>query len=196
MNKLSKSLLILFFSVVLIQNSSFIVQAVEDSTGADEIFELIGVEKPEDWVELGRTEKQEFLSDHGAYPPEEGKYEGKVDLDRYFEELGIVQPEGWLTMSVEQRVEYINNLESGDGDKMGVDSLPSQSLPDQAGEDLTMEKTVEVMEIQESVPNQIESVVIEPEQGIAMTTWLYGGVFVVSLFGLIVLVIMYKKDNY
>jgi hypothetical protein len=192
MNKLSKLLLIIFSAIILLQGSTLLAQAVEDSTGADEIFELIGVEKPADWADLGRGEKQAFLTDHGAYAPEEGKYEGNVDLDRYFVELGVEQPEEWLSMTVQERVSFINDLESGD--KM-VKDLP-QALPNVTSEDLKMENNVEIMEIKESAPQETSPVIVETKQDSSITTWLYGGVFVASLVGLIVLVMIYKKGNY
>ena len=86
------------------------VYADGEGTGANAIFDLIGVEKPAQWNTWGELQKHQYLQNLGAYPAQGRKYKGRVDLDRYFQTLGIPQPDNWLSLTTQERINFITNL--------------------------------------------------------------------------------------
>lgn len=129
MKRLSLTLL-LFLSIFSMVLTS--VHARKDATGADAIFDTIGVEKPTGWGDLSRTEKFLFLQKLGAYPANGDKYQGEIDLDRYFETLGVQEPENWMSLTNQERVDFIDALQES---QEGVIGQNEQQLVDKSGKE-------------------------------------------------------------
>jgi len=85
----------------------------EDATGADDIFELVGREKPAAWSDWTREKRFEHLQGMGIYPPDSReKYKGQINnLDLYFEKLGIEQPTNWADLTFEERSAIVGNAQ-------------------------------------------------------------------------------------
>ncbi|MBN1168942.1 hypothetical protein JXA63_03540 [Candidatus Woesebacteria bacterium] len=109
-NKKRVTLAILIFLALLFTSNTTTVYAVKDGTGADEIFNIIGVVKPSNWNTMTRSERFAYLENLGAYPQSGDKYQGEIDIERYFETLGIEEPEGWTNLSTQERVDFIDSL--------------------------------------------------------------------------------------
>jgi hypothetical protein len=79
--------------------------AQQNATGMDEIFILIGQDKPIDWADWTRDQRFQYMQDMGLYPPQDrNKYQGEInDLSGYFTWLGIEQPDNWLELSFAER---------------------------------------------------------------------------------------------
>jgi sulfoxide reductase heme-binding subunit YedZ len=93
---------------ILLTFASFVHAGPGDATGADPIFELLGVDKPADWGSWNKLQKHTYLRELGAYPARGNKYQGKISgLEPYFSKLGIVQPDNWMKMSFEGRKAYL-----------------------------------------------------------------------------------------
>lgn len=150
---------ILVISVTFFFSLSCSTQAQQDATGADDIFDLIGVEKPTQWQVWSGTERQSYLQSLGAYPLQGRKYRGQIDLDRYFQTLGVTQPQDWENLTPDERVVYIDQLSGPQATKLD-DAEPSSGQNDQKQSDIQPTTT------------QAASKEAQPSKSIWTTPWL------------------------
>lgn len=157
------------------------VVADENATGADPIFELIGVEKPAQWAAWNETTKHAYLRELGAYPVSGNKYKGKIDLDRYFVELGVDQPTEWNQMSFDERAAFVQSVKS-----------PTLTIQPSQSPIATIQPTPAVSAAPTIEPTASPDVVVElkkEKKRIAETSWLVAFLALVtagvSMFALI-----------
>jgi sulfoxide reductase heme-binding subunit YedZ len=101
--------------------------------GAEEIFELIGIEMPQNWEDWQRSRRHEYLRELGAIPTEGSKYRGEINLDVYFSLLGVDQPDNWFDMSFEDRKDFISTTKNA---KYNTE-MPTETEQNQADVSIT-----------------------------------------------------------
>ena len=107
MPKLKHLLIAVLFACLAFSNP---VGAQRDATGADPIFEYLGLERPANWETLSRDQRFQLLEDLGIYPENGSKYQGQIpsDLSLYFEKQGLTEPENWADMTFAEKQNYLN----------------------------------------------------------------------------------------
>lgn len=96
------------YTIIFLLLISFVAAAPGENVGVDQIFELMGHDKPADWSNWNKQQKFTYLQNLGVYPAKGGHYEGSIgSLSLYFSKLGLTQPDNWYNMTFEQRKEFI-----------------------------------------------------------------------------------------
>lgn len=137
MNKGNKRVLlaILLSLAFLLFGAPNPIYARGDATGADTIFDIIGVVKPSDWDSMSRSERFSYLENLGAYPANGDKYQGSVDVNRYFETLGVQEPENWMGLSSQERINFITSLKESQKELVEKDSIVKANTENRNGKE-------------------------------------------------------------